>query len=208
MRTHEEFCEEINRRKDRLIMKKRKKRKTAISCISFVFCLGILASVILTDRLSPDAIPECYLSPPESGEAEQLKISLPTDEKYACGTEELTVVSPADAEKILKFVEANNGAFRYVYSDIISSVTSEVNLDGMPPVEEMVAEEAIEEGLSNETSFVANSGPLPTDNISIGDMFLITVTMSGGTTVQYALDANKHPRLARELEEILMDIKK
>ena len=45
MREHNEFCDEIKRRKENLIQKKKQKKRIITTCISMVVCLSVVAAV-------------------------------------------------------------------------------------------------------------------------------------------------------------------
>lgn len=44
MRDHDEFCDEIKRRKEKLIQKKKQKKRIITTCASFVVCLSVVAA--------------------------------------------------------------------------------------------------------------------------------------------------------------------
>ena len=123
MRTHEEFCAEIDRRKQGFIKKKKNRQRIALACIPFVLCLGIFAATGIRGE-DPHAAESGALSSISelAKHVQTLQITLPAESKYSgksfsVSESTVAVKQDADAVKLLSFIEENESKFLFSEGD-------------------------------------------------------------------------------------------
>ncbi len=113
IRSHEDFCAEITRRKTELIKRKKMRQRILLSCIPFVICLGLIAAVGMQGIiLQPEAESEEDRTNPFQSTA-LMMIKLPLADNSSPYESELEINSTEDAERLLAFIQTNAEAFLY-----------------------------------------------------------------------------------------------
>lgn len=136
MRTHEEFCAEILTRKNKIVKKRKERKRVALSCIPFLLCIAIFASVGIRDRILVSISPE-------AAETDGIGGDLPETVMETFVYDEQTDRFPTDGviESIPPIVAPDNG-FEELPEEIPDGI-----VESVPPLDELPeGDEGIEEG--------------------------------------------------------------
>lgn len=261
LKTHEEFCAELERRKTSLIKRNRTKRRILSACIPLVFCLGILAGTISRAGVELDT------NKPLEGitGAMKLEIALPhyeMQESASANPISFEIRNTEGADKILTFITSyedqllfSDGNGWYVHRSgspeqaenetcfenetcystqateikwqtggALNEGTGDSDFESAEHVHEMTDIIASDEEQRSSTSIVENLSPpallIPDSEKdyffsgarldqcveSVDQVYVITIHINDGKTVQYALDVVKYGDLAQELALLLTSI--
>lgn len=120
MRSHEEFCAELERRKEKLINAKKTRQRILLSCIPFVICFGLIAAAGMQGRLHPEINSNETTVTEMQNQTSFLKITLPTAQSggnASFSEAELDIKNEEAAAILMSFLETNEEAFLFSSGD-------------------------------------------------------------------------------------------
>lgn len=175
MRSHEEFCAELERRKVNLIRRKKARQRMLMTGASFVICFGLLTAVGNFGKpsdIDSESTEESYVSSAPT----LLSVQLPLKGELWDENSDLSTLSDGmleisnteDAERLLSFIEVNPEAFLYSDSDngwytysrcIYETEKSDTPSDTMTPEDELWETEECLEAWTEEDHDEGTSTP-------------------------------------------------
>lgn len=224
MKTHENFCAEIYRRRDNLIRKK-KERRIALSCLAFALCFTVIGIVGLNGRENVRTLTDGENTEALEG-IRSMAVAVPGYDEV------LSINDSGRLSRIIELIRENEDSFIILNGELLQTEATDA---------ETASETGIEETPSNLSNATVEAVTCPTaaenvygkdiPSISVDTLpqgvktfaqYTATITVAVGETdkayvftfkdldgelVTVVLDAEKHPSVAEDIEDIINSLK-
>ena len=215
---HNEFCEEITRRKNRINQKRKERKRLAVFCASLCICLCVVAAMPWRRMLDGE-------SNSESSRLDGVSVivTLPS----GSSSEEIKTADGKLVAELLCFIESNSAAF--------SRVVDDLTLDSVEHPEIVTAQvaEAVEENAEEPSDDAENASTVNGDNVYVmsgeyedyvitytqgeikyginygsvsSEMYIITFEDQDGKRESFCFDPDENGDVAEQLQRLLSEL--
>ena len=215
---HDEFCEEVTRRKNIIIQKRKERKRLAVACASLCICLCIAAAMPWQRMLGGE-------KHSESSRLEGVSaiVTLPCSK----GSEEFKTADSKLVAELLCLIESNSAAFSRVVDDVTldrvehPEIVTEKVAEAVEENAEEPREDAESASAANRENVYVMSGEYENyvitytqGEIKFGinygsvspEMFIITFENQEGKRESFCFDPDENGDVAEQLQKLLSEL--